>query len=439
MPDPLSRHTDTIVALMTPPGKSAVALIRLSGPNAHRIAASVFDGIPVEPEWRHAYYGSFVHGDDGLVTLFADGRSYTGEPVAELSTHGSMVSVRGLIEACLAQGARQAEPGEFTMRAWMNGEMDLAQAEGVREVIESGSERHLREGGRLLSGGFREVLAPITEETTRALTTVEALTDFSEEIGEIPLADRIAPIQRALEAVHKLRQTESATRALQHGVRVALAGRPNAGKSSLLNALLRQDRAIVTPIPGTTRDTISETIEIGGVAVHLTDTAGIRESEDLVERFGIERSRAALDDADLVLYLFDAALGWSEEDESLVASLGKPHLLLANKSDLANAETGLAISASEGEGLDLILEWLGNQVESITEEASFLVPRHYASLAEVEDSLQDAIATIQDPRVPDDLSAVHLRGALRHLGEISGESTTPDMVDLIFSQFCIGK
>jgi tRNA modification GTPase len=414
-------------------------MIRLSGGAAHEIAGRVFDGLPERPEMRHAYYGTFTHGDDGLVTLFGDGRSYTGEPVAELSTHGSMVSVRALLLSCFELGARQAEPGEFTMRAWMNGEMDLAQAEGVREVIESGSERHLREGGRLLSGGFSEMLAPIAEEATRALTTVEALTDFSEEIGEIPLAERLAPVKSALSQVQGLRKTEAATRAMQYGVRVAIAGLPNAGKSSLLNALLRQDRAIVTAIPGTTRDTISETIEIAGVAVHLTDTAGIRESDDLVERFGIERSRAALEDADLVLFLYDASVGWTREDGEIVDPLAKPTLILANKSDLAQGSRGLAISASSGVGLDEVLAWLGAQVESLTRDASFLVPRHYEILAEVEESLSDALSTIQDPRVPDDLSAVHLRGALRQLGEITGETATPDMVDRIFSQFCIGK
>lgn len=439
MPDSLSRHSDTIVALMTPPGSSAVAMLRLSGPDAHAIAAAVFAGLPDMPQMRHAYYGSFVHGDDGLVTLFGNGRSYTGEPVAELSTHGSMVSVRGLLVACLERGARQAEPGEFTMRAWMNGEMDLAQAEGVREVIEAGSERQMLAGNRLLSGSFRELLAPIVESTTRGLTTVEALTDFSEEIGEIPLAERLAPVEFALAQVRGLRQTEAATRALQYGVRVAIAGLPNAGKSSLLNALLRQDRAIVTPVPGTTRDTISETIELRGVSVHLTDTAGIRESEDLVEQFGIERSRAALADADLVLYLYDAQAGWSGEDEDLVTALAQPFLVLANKSDLAKGERGEPISASEGDGLALILDWLGEQVDSMTALASFLVPRHYESLGEVEESLVDALMTIQDPRVPDDLSAVHLRSALRQLGEITGETATPDMVERIFSQFCIGK
>lgn len=431
--------SDTIVAPITPPGRGAVALVRLSGPEAWVIAGRLFSRLPSEPEPRRAYYGRFVHGDDGYLILFAAEASYTGEPSAECSIHGSPASVEALLDAAIREGARAAGPGEFTQRAFLNGRIDLSQAEAVRETIEAQTERQLRHANRLREGALATEVGGIRDAVIGVLAAIEASVDFSEEIGEI---DRTALRDRTLgvrQAVVRLHETQGRGEILRHGVRVAILGRPNAGKSSLLNALLGRARAIVTPIPGTTRDYLEETMEVGGVPLTFVDTAGLRTTDDQIEAEGIERSRSISRGADFVLYLYDAAVGWTSEDDAEVQSLDRTHHVYATKSDLIPHHApavGDVLSVVTGQGLSGLLDRLKAFVGEIPEVT--VSARHAESLSACGSLLEEAAATIGSSR-PLDLAVPVLQGAIASLGEITGETASPDIIDRIFRDFCIGK
>ena len=311
----IAPHTQTICAPITAVG-GAVATLRLSGPRAWRIAAQVFSPWPVDVEARRALYGHFLHGDDGIALPFAEGSSYTGEESVELSVHGSAKSVQALMRACIEAGAREAQPGEFTLRAWMNGRIDLTQAEGVRATVEAQSEVQLRQANALREGRLGQEIKTWRDELTGVLAMVEASTDFGEEVGELDRPRARGRLESVRGQMQTLLASAAVRRKVQNGVQVALVGRPNAGKSSLLNALLREDRAIVTPIAGTTRDTLEESVEIYGFAVRLIDTAGLRESDDVVEQIGVQRTRVAIARADYLWFVYDASAGWTAEDEA---------------------------------------------------------------------------------------------------------------------------
>jgi tRNA modification GTPase len=380
-----------------------------------------------------------VTGDDGLALPFAAGSSYTGEEAVEISVHGSPASVRGLVEACLRLGARSARPGEFTLRAFMNGRLDLTQAEGVRDLVLARTDAQLRRAVLLREGAVRKLLAPARDALTGALAAVEASTDFSEEVGDIDAGAVSTMIDSALTQIGRALEGARASRVVRHGLTVVIAGEPNVGKSSLLNALVQADRAIVSAVPGTTRDTVEEEIEIDGVSVRLVDTAGLRQAGGEVERLGIERARSSMAAADGVVCVVDAtrpvaAWPWAEAD-----LVGRPSILVANKADLPEArpvEGALSVSAKTGEGLEAVRsafrQWVGDTDGGLINE------RHVPLLEQAADAARQAMETLAQP-VPADLAAVALRQALRLLGEVTGDTTPPDVIDRVFRDFCIGK
>jgi tRNA modification GTPase len=428
------RHADTIVAPITPPGVGAVASVRISGPEAFSIAREIFDGLPASPVTHHAYYGHFTHGDEGLMLVFQDGHGYTGEPAVEAMIHGSPASVRLLVEAALGAGARMAEPGEFTLRAFLNGTMDLSQAEAVRDTVEAQTDLQLRFANAQRSGALRSSVRAMRAQLLAALAAVEAHVDFEEELGPLDrgmvrdVADHVA---REIEG---WLSTERAGQIVRHGLRIALIGEPNAGKSSLLNALLGRDRAIVTPIAGTTRDTIEESVILGGIPCVLIDTAGLRETDDPIEVLGVARAQAAAANADAVWYLHDATRTPTPTPDC--------DLLLLTKADLvspdAHVESGLSISAVTGQGLNRLHAWVAAQAEVAPDWACLIDARHAPLLRLALTGLNLVESTIEHD-LPDDLLSVGLREAHAHLGEIIGENAAADMLTSIFSSFCIGK
>ncbi len=438
-PRPLSVD-EAIVAPITAVG-GAVAVVRVSGRGAWRVASGVFAPWPDPVVARRALYGRFVHGDDGLALPFAEGQSYTGEEAVELSVHGSPASVRALLEACRAAGARPAEPGEFTLRAFMNGRMDLTQAEAVRDTVEAQTDAQLRHANLLREGALRDRVRAVRDEAVGVLAAVEASTDFSEEVGDLDRPAARARLARARTRLAELLATADAGRLLRQGATIAIVGLPNAGKSSLLNAVVGAERAIVTPIPGTTRDTVEEVVEIGGLPCRLIDTAGLRETDDEVERLGVARSVQALASADLVWHVFDLGQGWTAEDQALTTD--RPTLCIGNKADLPAAagllpEGALSVSALTGGGIEDLLRETARKFDHAASAGPTVAPRHSPVLAEADRALAGAEETLSQP-VPDDLAAVELRQAVRLLGEVTGETTPPDVIERVFRDFCIGK
>lgn len=426
---------DTIVAPITAvPGP--VAIVRVSGPSAWDIARALFTKWPEVPDTHHAVYGAFTYGDDGLALPFTPGHGYTGEESVEFSIHGSRASVNGLIESCLQHGARLAQPGEFTRRAFLNGRMDLTQAEAVRDTIEAETDLQLRLASLNREGALQQVVKCFTNRALDLLALVEASVDFSEEIGDLDHDMFASQANELAIAIDDLARQEPRSRIARIGMRVAILGRPNAGKSSLLNALLGQERAIVTAKAGTTRDFVEESVVLGGVRVILVDTAGLRTTEELAESIGIERALAQAAAADEVWYLYDAQAGWNEEDDAQTAGLSRPVRVLANKSDLMSGDRGLAISAQTGQGLDKLI----HEISKLADHAPthYVNERHSAALFAAAEAIQTASqAAMHDD--PYDLLSVLLRDALNHLGYITGETASPEIIDEIFSRFCVGK
>jgi tRNA modification GTPase len=463
-----------IVAPITAVG-GAVAGIRISGENAHPIAARVFPNWPAEPTHLQAVYGPFITGDDGIALPFLSQRGYTGEPAAEFFIHGSPECVRQLIEACIQAGATLARPGEFTERAFLNGRLDLAQAEAVRDLVASQTERQLKEAIRQRQGAVAKSL-PVSQ-VLGVIATIEAHVDYSEELGELDRSDLIARLQSAADQLQALHQTALAGQLIRRGIRIAIVGRPNVGKSSLLNRLLGRDRAIVTPIAGTTRDSLEETVQIAGLPCILIDTAGLRETEDEVEAIGVQRSHQAITQADLIWHLYDAAEGWTQADQTIADQLPPYTQRIANKIDLAlvefeagdpNAPTAHPISAQgnalgsnpnspqalKGRPMDAkgqtiaISAITGQGIEQLSAIIQDLVPagldlplisdRQAQEIQLARQSLSEAQqALAQD--IPADLPVTFLRETIRHLGRITGETAEPDLLSRIFQDFCLGK
>lgn len=452
---------DTIAAISTPPGEAGIGIVRLSGPEALAIARRLFRPRRPPPELksRHLYLGHLLNRqgevlDEVLLVYMQAPHTYTREDVVEIHCHSGYAVLRAILAEVLAQGARLARPGEFTLRAFLSGRLDLSQAEAVLEVVQAKTEAALRVATAHLTGGLGRRLKGVREALLTLLARVEAALDFPEEAEELPGSALLAELSGPAREVAELRQTYRQGRFLREGVRVVLAGRPNVGKSSLLNRLLQADRAIVTDIPGTTRDVIEETFNLGGVPLRLCDTAGLRAARDRVEELGVARSREQLAQADLILYLVDGSAPLDPEDLRVLSDLAdRPVLVVVNKRDLPLAldleelarrcpRPQVEISALTGEGLDRLEQAvldlvLGGGVR--TEGETVTQARHHELLERTEEALLRARELLKEAFPSYELVAVELQEALRALGEITGEEVGEAVLDQIFSRFCIGK
>ena len=433
--------SDTILAPITGLPPAAVVVVRLSGPEALAIGRSVFLGFPDEVAPRHLYYGAFSHGDDGMAVWFEDGKSFTGEPSCEMHVHGSVASVQALMDACVRRGARMAEPGEFTFRAVMHGKLDLTRAEGIRDTVDAVTDLQFSRANMLRDGVIAAEYRRIRSAIFKVLAAVEANTDFSEEIGPLDEEGLVASLVSVREVLAGWLASARSTEIIRSGVSMAIVGPPNAGKSSLLNALLKADRAIVTAIPGTTRDTLEASLNLGGLLVRVLDTAGLRSTSDVIEQMGIDRSRAASAAADLVLFVYDGSVGLTPADYAEIGALDSSRVLLvANKADLGQSVSGgIAICAPTGFGLGALeTAVLEHFAVARGLEGFAMQTRHVPHLYAADFSCEMAIETLSSD-MPTDLAAVHLREAVHQMGLITGETASEDMLDRIFADFCIGK
>ena len=452
MPD--SSILDTIVAPATPAGRSALAIVRISGSFATAILSRLAPGLPDPLPARQPRPAILRDADGGAVdeavaTLFPAASSPTGEDLVEISMHGSPVALARLLDAAIAGGARPARPGEFTERAFRSGRIDLVRAEAVRDLIEARTPAAALASARRLAGALTERIAAVRERLLAAAAGLTAAIDFSEDVGEAVPADVAARLRDAADELERLAATWRTGRLLSHGCRIAILGRPNAGKSTLFNALVGRDRAIVTEVPGTTRDTLEAEIDLGGVPVTLVDTAGLRPTEDPVESIGVSRARAEGERADALLYVFDAAEGLAAEDaDALARHASVPRLVVANKSDRLDASRAApaegaillcGLRAEAGETLRRLLSDLVAGSVSTDMVSEMLGTRRQADLVlRARDAARDALAALGNG-TPPEYAATHCDAALAALSDLVGETTSEDVLRHLFATFCIGK
>ena len=456
----ISEREDTIIALATPQGVGAIAVIRLSGKAAIELTNSVFKGKDLEKQNSHTiHFGTIRDGekiiDEVLVSLFIAPKSFTKENVVEISTHGSSYIVNQVIKLLIRRGARPAKPGEFTQRAFLNGQFDLAQAEAVADLIHSDSEASHMAAINQMRGGFSGEIKQLREQLVHFASMIELELDFGEEDVEFASRDDLKVlVEKLLRVIETLIASFDLGNVIKNGVPTVIAGKPNAGKSTLLNALLNEEKAIVSEIAGTTRDFIEDEISIGGVVFRFIDTAGLRETTDVIESIGVSRTQEKMKTASLILYLFDLTDTSLEEvanDVQKLEDLGVPYIKVANKVDKANE---LMVSDLDKKYPDIIfisaglkenLEALKSKVLELVNLDKFRTGntivtniRHYDSLVKTRQSILDVISGL-DNQISNDFLAMDIRRSLHFLGEITGEITTDDLLDNIFSKFCIGK
>lgn len=453
--------TDTIAAIATPLGEGGLAVIRISGPQAISVASQCFaskgrHAVSLSQADTHTLHYGWIHRDgrhvdEVLLALMRAPRSFTCEDVIEISCHGGILPAKLVLDAVLAAGARLAHPGEFTRRAFLNGRLDLAQAEAVADLIHSRTERALESARDQLEGRLSRRINEVRDDFMDLLAHVEAHLDFPEEDIAPDTQSRLAQrLHEGIAFLNTLRRATAEGQVLRKGIRAAIIGRPNAGKSSLLNLLLDRDRSIVSHIPGTTRDTIEETANVRGIPVVFIDTAGLREARDDIEHEGIRRSRAALARADLVLLVFDGSEALSQEDDQLLhETSGRKRILVCNKADLPRnldstslSGTTVAISCVTGAGIDPLKDaiqsavWAGGVGSEMTEAMGNA--RHLDALNRSHAASIRALAALESDAGLE-LIAQDLRDATHALGEIVGKTATEDLLDRIFSEFCLGK
>jgi len=457
---------DTIAALSTPPGEGGIAIIRVSGPDSFDYVDHVFNRSrrgPRKVENRKMVHGYIVNPhldktlDEVLCVKMKGPYTYTGEDVAEIQCHGGMIPVREILELLFSEGVRPAEPGEFSKRAFLNGRLDLSQAESVIDIITSKTSVSKDMALKQLRGKLGQAISDLRDEFLDVLAQLEARIDFPDEELDFDDIDTLqGKVKDIHDAIEDLLSSYHKGKIMKEGVKTVIIGRPNVGKSSLLNLLLGEDRAIVTEIPGTTRDTLEEGINLRGIPLNIIDTAGIRESEDKVERIGVERTKASLNQADLVLVVLDASESLTEEDLVILEEAKqKPSIVVLNKTDLTGqidkeallsflgGELALVeISALTQTGLDKLEDQIYDLVfggtVSPTEDLLITNARHFSLLKKARAALEEAHRGLGD-YLSEDLISVDVKEAYDALGDITGQTTTEDMIDQIFSNFCIGK
>ncbi len=469
----LAGSTDTICALATPPGLSAIAVIRVSGKESFQVCEQIFE--PVNKKIKlsktdtHTIHLGMIKNNDEildevLVSIFREPHSYTGENAVEISCHGSEYIQQKIIELLIGKGLRLAKPGEFTLRAFLNGKFDLSQAEAVADLIASHSRTSHDLAINQMRGTFSDKIKDLRKQLMDFASLIELELDFSEEDVEFANREEFFKLLRTLSSeVGLLINSFSIGNVLKKGIPVAIIGQPNVGKSTLLNAILNEERAIVSEIPGTTRDTVEDILVINGISFRFIDTAGLRESGDEIESIGIERTYQKIDQAKIILYVFDVSItGYSETGKALDEfnehirqlpediSKDKKFILIANKTDLLfEAPEGfksmvemecLFVSAKRKENINLILDTLSGYVENekISDNTIVSNTRHYEALLKTSQSLEN-IKNGFEQKIPFDLIAIDVRQAIYHLGEITGEITNNEILENIFSKFCIGK
>lgn len=441
------QENTTIAALATPPGSGGIAIVRISGPQAEDLLRAVF-----RPAGNKDGFDSHVMSyghvmcegkpfDECMAVLMRAPRTYTREDVAEVHVHGGDWSAQTLLNTLFKLGAIPAEPGEFTRRAFLNGRIDLSRAEAVMQMIAATGDRAGRAALHGLQGGASAFIRRAQEELLSILSGVAAALDYPEEVDEEEATTALAQRSRALSDSLLAACDERAARILDSGLEVVISGKPNVGKSSLLNTLLGEERAIVTDEAGTTRDVVRASAMLGGVRVNFSDTAGIRQSDQRVEKIGIERARQAMRTADLVLVVLDQGIAPDDEDrEILQLASTRPHLVVLNKSDLppaAEQPQGILISARTGEGLDTLRDAI-IQHAGLAGEGDLHLARHMRLARKAAEALQEGAAAMQAGEALD-LCAVHLHEALYALGEVTGDQVTEDLLDRVFADFCVGK
>lgn len=441
---------DPIAAIATAPGKGGIGVVRISGYGLDMLALGLLGKKPVP---RHAFYSSFLDAegqtiDQGIALFFSAPHSFTGEDVLELQGHGGPAVMHLLLQRCLELGARLAQPGEFTQRAFLNDKLDLAQAESVADLIDATSSQAVRSAMRSLQGDFSKAIHQLVQQLIELRMLVEAMLDFpDEEIHEPDMVQRNARFETLAMELEKILERAQQGSLLREGAHIALVGRPNVGKSSLLNSLSGEEVALVSEIPGTTRDVIRQDIQIEGVPFHILDTAGLRASQDVVEQMGMARTRSTLQKADAIIVLLDATTGILPEDQKILEDLppGIPHLFVHNKIDIAGfpertsqskGECHIYLSAKTGAGLSLLRDKLLDLVGWHREEGVFMArERHLRALLAAQNHLLQAAKGMAQP----ELFAEELRLAQEQMGTITGEFTADDLLGEIFSRFCIGK
>ncbi|MDZ8069591.1 MAG: tRNA uridine-5-carboxymethylaminomethyl(34) synthesis GTPase MnmE [Nostoc sp. DedQUE08] len=457
--------TGTIAAIATAvvPQQGSVGIVRVSGSQAMAIARSLFH-TPGRQVWEshRILYGYIRHPqtrqivDEALLLMMKAPRSYTREDVAEFHCHGGIMAVQQVLQLCLENGARLAQPGEFTLRAFLNGRLDLTQAEGIADLVGAKSPQAAQSALAGLQGKLAHPIRQLRANCLDILAEIEARIDFEEDLP--PLDDKaiISAIDKIAAEITRLLQTKDRGELLRTGLKVAIVGRPNVGKSSLLNAWSRSDRAIVTDLPGTTRDVVESQLVVGGIPVQVLDTAGIRETTDQVEKIGVERSRRAANAADLVLLTIDASAGWTEGDEEIYQEVQhRPLIIIINKIDLlqeserttlqskiSNPKSKIVTAAAQNQGIEALETAILKIVQSGKVQAAdmdlAINQRQAAALTQAKMSLEQVQATITQ-QLPLDFWTIDLRGAIQALGEITGEEVTESVLERIFSRFCIGK
>jgi tRNA modification GTPase len=455
-------QTGTIAAIATAvvPQQGSVGIVRLSGDRAVEIARSIVR-TPGTQVWEshRVLYGYAIDPadntsiDEVILIIMLAPRSYTKEDVVEIHSHGGIILVQQILQLCIAKGALLAQPGEFTLRAFLNGRIDLTQAESIQDLVGALSPLAAQTALAGLQGKLREPIARMRSHALDLLAEIEARIDFEEDLPPLDLPQTIASITDLHTNIDRIITTADRGELLRSGLQVAILGRPNVGKSSLLNAWSRSDRAIVTPLPGTTRDVVESQLIVDGIPVRVLDTAGIRETEDVVEKIGVERSRAAARAADLILLVIDATLGWQAAETEIAAQIaGKKTILVVNKIDLvdrvpdlnlpANVIAIVPTAAAENQGIDrlesAIIETIGSDKLQAGDLEIGINQRQAAALIRARSSLEKVTDAIES-QLPLDFWTIDLRDAIQALGEITGEEVTESVLDRIFSRFCIGK